>query len=114
VRDIKVDREGIKVYPLQPSINRVTHRLVCEVRFEEGLKVITIRSTYLFKNSTAVAIELGLYDPATKKFKQTWKVPANGSAPVPIEGCYDSRVKVRPAGNASGPFFFSVLRLLDD
>ena len=58
MKAIAVDRQGTKTYILRPSVNTVTHRLVCQVRLKDNVKVVTFRSTTLIENCTKVTLEI--------------------------------------------------------
>ena len=58
MKSISVDRQGTKNYILRPSVNGVTHRLVCEVRLKDNVKIVTFRSSTLIENGTKVGVEI--------------------------------------------------------
>jgi vacuolar protein sorting-associated protein 13A/C len=53
-----VDREGSVTYVLRPTINRVLHRLVCEVQIKNNIKIVTFRSSTVIYNMTDVGVDI--------------------------------------------------------
>lgn len=73
LRHVSVDREGEKIYSLRPKVERVTHRLLVEVKLVENVKIVTLRSTFQVENRTLVATDVQVVDargkPKGKPFK---------------------------------------------
>lgn len=57
-----MDREGEFCFALRPRSDGSAHRLLCEVKVEDNVKLITLRSTYKVENLTLYPIELTLVD----------------------------------------------------
>lgn len=74
LRHISVDREGEHIYPLRPKLDKVTHRLLCEVKLVENVKVVTFRSTFQVENRTLVTAEMVIVDANGKKASQIYKI----------------------------------------
>ncbi|RVD82950.1 uncharacterized protein DFL_007357 [Arthrobotrys flagrans] len=63
VTKIPVNREGEETYALRPRVNKIVHRLLCEVHLgTDNVKYITFRSPLLVENNTQIPIELGILD----------------------------------------------------
>ncbi len=96
LRHVFVDREGEHIYPLRPKMNKVTHRLMCEVKLIENVKVVTFRSTFLIENKSLVNAEMVIVDENNKRASPIYKIPPGGECAVPILAAYGSRIKLRP------------------
>lgn len=62
LRGVPVDREGEFTFPLRPRTAKFANRLLCEVKVQENVKVVVIRSTYQIENDTLYPLELTLID----------------------------------------------------
>ena len=113
LRCIPVDTEGESVYILRPRTGPVSDRLLCEIRVEETVKIVTLRSTYMVDNLTLYPLELVLVDANNKpdytvqKLGESLDQPTNiqgtnsslapgRSYSVPIEAVTQHRLKIRP------------------
>src|SRR5437016_71836 len=70
IRDIPVDREGEKLYILRPKLNKVSHRLMVDIKLEDNIKVVTFRSVLIVENRTLLTVELLIVDSDAKKVHQ--------------------------------------------
>ena len=57
-----VDREGEYTFSLRPRTEKYAHRLVCEVKVQDNMKLVILRSTYKVENNTLYPLELTLVD----------------------------------------------------
>lgn len=57
-----MDREGEFTFSLRPRTEKYANRLLCEVKVQENVKVVVIRSTYQIQNDTLYPLELTLID----------------------------------------------------
>ena len=73
-KHIFVDREGEHIYSLKPKLDKVTHRLLCEVKLVENVKIVTFRSTFLVENRSLVQAEMVIVDANGKKASQIYKI----------------------------------------
>lgn len=113
VRHVSLEREGEQTYRLRPKIDKVTHRLLCEVKLVNNVKVVTLRSTLKIENLTMVPSEMVMVESDGKKTGAVYKIreaqysvgcvppltmkPApGGECSVPIEAAYHKRIKLRP------------------
>ena len=96
VKHISVEREGEVVYRLKPKIDKTTHRMLCEIKLVNNVKVVTFRSTFKIENLTLVPSEMVIVDANGKKASPVFKLPPGGECSVPIESAYHQRIKVRP------------------
>ena len=57
-----MDREGEYIFSLRPRSGKYAHRLLCEVKMQDNVKLVTLRSTYKVDNETLYPLELMLVD----------------------------------------------------
>ncbi|GAA5827080.1 hypothetical protein JCM11251_002234 [Rhodosporidiobolus azoricus] len=96
LKHVYVDREGEHIHRLHPKIEKVTHRLLCDVKLIDNVKVVTFRSTFLVENKSLVNAEMVIVDEHGKKASQIYKIPPGGDCAVPILSAYHDRIKLRP------------------
>ncbi|BGP21450.1 Vacuolar protein sorting-associated protein 13 [Rhodotorula toruloides] len=96
LKHVYVDREGEHIHALRPKIDKVTHRLLCDVKLVDNVKVVTFRSTFLVENKSLVNAEMVIIDEHGKKASQVYKIPPGGECAVPILAAYHNRIKLRP------------------
>ncbi|GAA5859573.1 hypothetical protein JCM8547_006147 [Rhodosporidiobolus lusitaniae] len=96
LKKVNVDREGEHVHALRPKIEKVMHRLLCDVKLINNVKVVTFRSTFLVENKSLVNAEMVIVDEHGKKASQIYKIPPGGECAVPILSAYHDRIKLRP------------------
>ncbi|GAA5898641.1 hypothetical protein JCM6882_000886 [Rhodosporidiobolus microsporus] len=96
LKHVYVDREGEHIHALRPKIEKVTHRLLCDVKLVDNVKVVTFRSTFLVENKSLVNAEMVIVDEHGKKASQVYKIPPGGECAVPILSAYHDRIKLRP------------------
>ncbi|ORY51917.1 hypothetical protein BCR33DRAFT_712120 [Rhizoclosmatium globosum] len=98
LKAIPVDREGTRTYILRPSVNRIAHRLVCEVRMRKNIKIVTFRSTTVIQNSTGIYVDVMVVNTKGQMTSVYALAPGNECC-VPIEASYTDRIFVRPQEN---------------
>ena len=64
LRSIPVDREGEYTFSLRPRTEKLAYRLLCDVKVQDNVKVVTLRSTYKVENNTLYPLEITLVDEA--------------------------------------------------
>lgn len=97
LKHVSVDREGEFVHNLRPKIDKVTHRVVCDVKLVDNVKVITFRSTFKVENSTMVPVEMMVLNAEGKaESGKIRKIAPGEECPVPIEDAFHARIKLRP------------------
>lgn len=74
LKHVFVDREGEHIYALRPKVDKVVHRLLCDVKLVENVKVVTFRSTFLIENKSLVNAEMVIVDEHGKKASQIYKI----------------------------------------
>ena len=74
LKGISVEREGERVYALRPKLDKVTHRLICEVSLEDNVKIVTLRSTFKVENLTLVPAEMVVVDDKGSKASDVFKI----------------------------------------
>ncbi|KAF4605212.1 hypothetical protein EYR40_003995 [Pleurotus pulmonarius] len=92
---VPVDREGECVFPLQRA-DRHSHRLLCEIKVEDTVKVVVIRSTYQIENQTLYPLELTLVDQTGHPVSSIEKIPPGYDYPLPIETVGKTKVRIQP------------------
>jgi vacuolar protein sorting-associated protein 13A/C len=60
VKNMPVDCEGVFTYVLRPSIDGISHRLICEVILKNDVKIVTLRSSLVVQNNLSIPIELAV------------------------------------------------------
>ncbi|EPQ26496.1 uncharacterized protein PFL1_05818 [Pseudozyma flocculosa PF-1] len=96
LRHISVDREGEYLLSLRPKLDKVAHRVLCEVKLHDNVKHITFRSSFNVENRTMVPIEMVILDADGNVTDQIRSIAPGDDCPVPIEAAYHCRVKLRP------------------
>lgn len=94
VKGVSVTSEGDHLYILYPKTTRVLHRLLCEVKLEQDLKRIVLRSALNVENKTQVSVDMEVPDTGLK-----WTLEPGESRSVPIKYAYDNAIRVRPDKN---------------
>jgi len=74
LKHISVDREGEHIHALRPRLDKVTHRLLCNVKLENNVKIVTLRSTFNVENHTLVPAELIVVDEKGHKASPIFKI----------------------------------------
>lgn len=74
IREIPVDKETETLYVLRPKINKVTHRLVVDVKLKDNIKVVTFRSALVIENRTLLTIEMLIVDEQDKNVGQVYQI----------------------------------------
>lgn len=74
LKHVFVDREGEHIYALRPKVEKVTHRLLCDVKLVDNVKVVTFRSTFLIENKSLVNAEMVIVDEHGKRASQIFKI----------------------------------------
>ncbi|KAJ4486135.1 vacuolar protein sorting-associated protein 13 [Lentinula aciculospora] len=96
LRSVPVDREGEYVFPLKPRTDKYTNRLLCDVKVENNVKVVTIRSTYQVENQTLYPVEITLVDDRGHPVYSLEKVAPGQDYALPIEAVNTSRIRIQP------------------
>jgi vacuolar protein sorting-associated protein 13A/C len=74
LKQVSVEREGQRVFSLRPKLNNVTHRLLCDIKLVDNVKVITFRSTFQVENRTLVVAEMVVVDANGKRASPIYKI----------------------------------------
>lgn len=74
VKHISVEMEGEQIYRLKPKIDKIIHRMLCEVKLVNNVKVVTFRSTFKIENLTLVPSEMIIVDANGKKISEVFKL----------------------------------------
>ena len=96
VRHIAVEREGEYVMTLRPKLDKVSHRLLCEVKLVNNVKHITFQSTFRVDNRALIPFEVGLVEAHGQVGDTILRIEPGTSSSLPICAAYDKRLKVRP------------------
>ncbi|KAL7754164.1 Vacuolar protein sorting-associated protein 13 [Sorochytrium milnesiophthora] len=97
IKGIVVDREGATSYFLRPKYQNISHRLVCDVRLKENVKVVTLRSALCLVNKTTMPLEIYVETPGQVQnaFRVVRLEPDQEYYP-PVSAIYKARMKIRP------------------
>lgn len=96
LRAISVDREGEHIQILRPRLEKVSHQLVCEIKIENNVKIITLRSTLNVANETSLPVEMIVVDQHGKAAGGAMRIDPGEALPLPLEAAYDKRFRLRP------------------
>ncbi|KAI3625696.1 hypothetical protein CBS9595_001057 [Malassezia furfur] len=96
VRNVSVDREGESVMTLRPKLNRTSYRLLCDIKLENNIKVITFRSTFRVDNQALIPIEIGVLDEDGALSDTVLRIAPGTDNALPIIDAYHRKVRVRP------------------
>lgn len=94
IRHLAIDREGEYIITLRPRLQRVSHRLLYDVKLVDNVKVVTFRSTFRLDNNAMIPIEVGIEEEG--KIETVIRIPPGKSSAVPINATYHSKLRVRP------------------
>lgn len=83
LRSIPVDRAGEHIFSLRPRLEKYVDRLACEIKVEDNVKVVTLRSTYKIENSTLYPVELLLIDDSNHPVNSPQKICEYYAIPRP-------------------------------
>ncbi|KAJ7492621.1 vacuolar protein sorting-associated protein 13 [Mycena latifolia] len=96
LRSIPVDREGEFVFTLRPRTEKYPHRLLCEVKVVDTVKVVTLRSTYKIENLTLYPVEVTLVDDTGHPVQSLEKVAPGEHYSLPIEAVTLNKIRIQP------------------
>lgn len=96
VRHVNVDREGEFIMTLRPKLNKVSHRLLCDVTLENNVKIITFRSTFRVDNRALIPIEIGVVNEDGEVGETILRIAPGTDNALPICEAYYSKVRIRP------------------
>ncbi|KAI9292119.1 vacuolar protein sorting-associated protein vps13 [Neoconidiobolus thromboides FSU 785] len=96
LKDIIVDQEGVTTYQLRPLLMGVAHRLVCEVKLKNNVKIVTFRSPLVIENASLLPMEMVVVDSSKKHLSSITIIQPGDQCSVPIESAYRFGLLVRP------------------
>ncbi|KAH9950347.1 vacuolar protein sorting-associated protein 13 [Amylocystis lapponica] len=96
LRSVPVDREGEYTFSLRPRTEKYAHRLLCEVKMHDNVKVVTLRSTYKVENETLYPLELTLVDDSGQPVHPVEKIAPGQDYALPIDAVTQYRVRIQP------------------
>ncbi|WFD42049.1 Vacuolar protein sorting-associated protein 13 [Malassezia psittaci] len=96
LRQVSVGREGETVMTLRPKMNRTNYRILCDVKLESNVKIITFRSTFRIDNSALIPLEVGVLDEDGTMSDTILKIAPGEDNALPIIDAYHRKVRVRP------------------
>ncbi|KAJ2908725.1 Vacuolar protein sorting-associated protein 13, partial [Coemansia aciculifera] len=111
LRRVRVDREGVRHYALQPALDDISHRLAVEVRLDAAnlVKRVVLRSPLVVENRTRAGVEVAMCDYRGELRTDSAVIEPGDDLPLPILFCHQYAVRVRPAGGGvswSGQYVF--------
>ncbi len=74
IGNIAVDKEGQYTYILRPRLDKVLHRMLCDIVVENNVKIVPLRSTYNVFNACLYPMELILVDENNKPAQAVQKI----------------------------------------
>lgn len=96
IKHVSVDREGESIIALRPKLDKVAHRLLCDVKLVDNVKVVTFRSAFNIENRTMVPVEVVVLDAEGELSSVIRHMNPGEDCPVPIEAAYHNRIRLRP------------------
>ncbi|EIW86715.1 vacuolar protein sorting-associated protein 13 [Coniophora puteana RWD-64-598 SS2] len=96
IRGVPVDREGEYTFSLRPRLEKYTDRLLCSVKLENNVKIVTLRSTYLVENLTFYPLEVMLVDHTGHPVYSVEKIAPGQDYSLPIEAVAENRIRLQP------------------
>lgn len=93
VLDISASGEGEEIFTLNPPINGVHSRLVCEITLgDDNVKTIVLRSTVTVQNDSETCITLKISGDSTTELK----IEPDETLALPIDAVYNGKMKIKP------------------
>ena len=96
LRKLPVDREIFYTVPLRPEINKISIRLVIEIRVKERLKEIVIRSPYSLANMTQFPVEVSVVG-IDKNPSINFTIQPGKRTSLPLENLHSGLFRIRPS-----------------
>ncbi|KAJ3052099.1 hypothetical protein HK097_006900 [Rhizophlyctis rosea] len=96
LKNIQVDQEGTRYYVLRPALNRVVHRIVCDVKLVDNVKVVTLRSATVIRNDTPITIHAMAINAKRQMTCGIYTIAPGEERPIPIENSYSDSIQIRP------------------
>ncbi|CAL1695807.1 unnamed protein product [Somion occarium] len=96
LRSIPVDRAGEYAFSLRPRTEKYTHRLLCEVKVQDNVKIVTLRSTYKVENNTLYPLEVTLVDESGQPVQPLEKIAPGQDYALPVEAVSQNRIRIQP------------------
>jgi len=94
---VPVSREGETLYSLSPKKDKVTHRLLVDIKLgTDNVKYITFRSPLLVENCTQIPVEVGVYSPEEGHLLKIEKIAPGEARPAPIGAAFMHSLVIRP------------------
>lgn len=97
VRNVSVTSVGEHLHVLYPKTHRVLHRLLCEIKIEDDLKKITLRSALNVDNRTQFNVQARV--TASGGSPVMWTIEPSSTRAIPIQYAYDYPIEIRPDPN---------------
>lgn len=99
VLDISASGEGEEIFKLQPPVNGVHNRLVCEITLgEDNVKTVLLRSTVTVQNNSETCITLRLASEESRPEAEL-RIEPDERKSLPIYAVYNGRVQIKPHMN---------------
>ncbi|CAR29401.1 ZYRO0G07810p [Zygosaccharomyces rouxii] len=97
---VDVTYEGEMLFVLQPAVEHVHNRIVCELELgEDNIKTITFRSPLLLENTTSTDMEI-MVEPEQASRRFSFELKALSSRSVPVEYAFNSSLRIKPITEA--------------
>lgn len=98
LKGISVDKEGTTSYILRPTVDGVSHRLVCQVKLRDNVKIVTFRSATVLFNATNIPLEVVTINSNGQITSKSLVVNSGEEYSFPIESSFSDRILIRPQG----------------
>jgi vacuolar protein sorting-associated protein 13A/C len=96
VKGVSVDRNGQETFILRPVMDGILHRFIVEVKIENKIKVVTVKSTKSIENLSSIELEIGLVPPRGNKVKSVSRLKPGQCYHLDITSAYNDTIFVRP------------------
>ncbi|KAI0047829.1 hypothetical protein FA95DRAFT_1589004 [Auriscalpium vulgare] len=96
LRGVPVDREGEYTFSLRPRTEKLYSRILCEVKVEGNIKLVTLRSTFKVHNQTLYPLEVTIVEESGRPSGTAVKLAPGQDYALPIDVVGRGKVKIRP------------------
>ncbi|CCE63509.1 hypothetical protein TPHA_0F00220 [Tetrapisispora phaffii CBS 4417] len=96
---INATNEGEQLFVLEPPVDHVHNRLICDLKStEDNIKMITFRSTLILENTTEIDIQFMVINENNPK-QIIHTVSPSDTKSIPLEMAYSSIILVKPVSD---------------
>ena len=95
IKGVPIDKVGCNVFRMKASQDSLVHKLIVDVGLENNVKVVTIRSAFVFENATTFDVSFLIKDSATKS-DRIIGIPASKTYAIPLQHLNSGRFSFKP------------------